>query len=243
MKVEWFNESNYKPSDLAVIWGVRFPKIIEGQKQHGSDFLVMERGYIGDRMKFTSMGFNGLNNRAEFHAKDMPADRWNKYFDGMMRPWKTESGYILLIGQVAGDSSIKGRIILTDWLKEVVAELRQIHPGKEIIFRPHPLSRQNQEIPGAEKSRGRLDQDLSGADICVTYNSNTGVEAVIAGVATITMDRGAMAYDVTSHAPDVPIIKPDRGQWAYDMAYKQWTEEEIASGEAWEHLKQRYYGN
>lgn len=240
INAEWLYDRSYKPSDLAVIWGMRFPQIIKGQKENGNDFLVMERGYVGDRMKFTSMGFNGLNNRADFHAENMPDDRWDKYFDGMMKHWKTEDGYILLIGQVAGDSSIKDRIILTDWLNEVVAELSKIYPGKEIVFRPHPLSRQNQNIPGTENSNGSLEQDLSGAGLCVTFNSNTGVEAVLAGVPTITMDRGAMAYNVTSHALDVPICKPDREQWAYDMAYKQWMMEEIASGEAWEHLKQRY---
>ena len=71
-KAEWMHQSHYKPSDLAVIWGVRFPNIIQGQKQHGGDYLVLERGYFRDRMNYFSLGYNGLNGKAM-------ENRWQVY--------------------------------------------------------------------------------------------------------------------------------------------------------------------
>lgn len=241
LKSEWLYDKSYKPSDLAIIWGMRFPNVIEGQKQNSSDFLVMERGYIGDRTKFTSIGFNGLNGRAEFHAVNMPSDRWGKHgFQALMKPWDDAGLYILLIGQVDGDNSVKGRINMKQWLSETACQLNDNFPAINIVFRPHPLSRQGYLVKGTSKSHGSLADDLYRARMCVTFNSNTGVDAVLAGTPTVTLDRGAMAYDVTSHDLTDWPTKPDRTQWAYDMAYKQWTEEEIANGDAWDHLKRRY---
>ena len=67
----------------------------------------------------------------------------------------------------------------------------------------------------------------------VTFNSNTGVEGVLAGVPTVTMDEGAMAYPVTGHKL-VDIVTPDRMAWAYALAWKQWRMEEMFSGVCWD---------
>jgi hypothetical protein len=56
----------------------------------------------------------------------------------------------------------------------------------------------------------------------------------------IAIDRGSMAWDMARHEITLKRITPNRDQWLYDLAYKQWTLEEIAAGEAWEHLKKRY---
>jgi hypothetical protein len=52
------------------------------------------------------------------------------------------------------------------------------------------------------------------------------------------MDPGSMAWDVTEHdlsRIEFPI-KPDRDQWAANLAYTQWTMDEMARGWAWAHL-------
>jgi len=230
--------------DLAVFWSHRPYHIMEQQKKYGHDYLVMERGYVGNRMNWTSLGFNGLNNRAEFHADNMPGDRWNKYFPKMMKSWKDTGNYILLIGQLEGDESIKGRVKMSKWLQNAFIALKIRYPKDKIVFRPHPLTvsqkRTGIEIKGADKSVGPLGDDLKNAKLCVTYNSNTGVESVLAGVPTIAIDKGAMAFDMTTHNLNDNPIKPNRKQWAFNLVYKQWNLEEISRGIAWDHLKQRY---
>lgn len=230
--------------DLACFWGHNHTRqrIINRQKEQGRDYLVFERGYIGDRFKWTSVGFNGLNGYAEFHAYNMPNDRWDRFFgDEWLKPWKYSGKHVLICGQVPGDASIK-HTDHSKWLREAVALCQQQYPSKKILFRPHPVSVNRgglKKIEGAETSTGSLAEDLAGSFCAVTFNSNSGVDAVLAGVPAVTMDEGAMAYNITSHKIG-KIIRPDRTQWAYNMAYCQWTEEEIANGDAWEHLKRRY---
>jgi len=63
----------------------------------------------------------------------------------------------------------------------------------------------------------------------MTYNSNTGVEAAMAGRPVIAMDEGSMAYEIAGHQV-TDIITPDRTAWAHALAWKQFTIDEIQSG-------------
>lgn len=229
----------FKGAELVVSWGHRRHDIIKRQKKDGNDYLVMERGYFGDRFNWTSLGFNGLNGMAEFHNENSPPDRWRPHAH-LMKPWKHGGEYVLLLGQVAGDASLDGTDI-NRWCEETATRLKWILQ-KAVVFRPHPLSRQTNGIDGVRTINGSLKDALSGAFLAVTFNSNSGVDAVLAGVPTVACDRGSMAWPVTKHTVDMEdmITRPDREQWAHNLAYCQWKPAEISNGSAWEHLKQRY---
>lgn len=236
-KGSWLNVANYEPSDLAVIWGVRHPHIIQGQRERGLDYLVMERGYFGDRMKCCSLGFNGLNGHAEFCAENSPADRWEKH--GVeVKPWRTGGDYALVMGQVDGDQSVQG-VDLPVWYCEVLQKLGE-KTDAPIYFRPHPQARQRVGFSGFDGLKTwSLDEALGGAFVAVTYNSNSGVDAALAGIPVVAMNRGSMAWEVASREVDFGHT-PDRAQWLNDLAHKQWTIEEIAAGDAWAHLQRKY---
>jgi len=215
-------------SDIAVVWGERNRKHAESIARK---VLVLERGYFQDRFTLTSIGWDGLNGRADFCNADSPPDRWLKH--GVpVSDWKEGGRYVLILGQVPGDMSHRHADI-NQFYADSISRLSD--SGLSVVFRPHPL--------GSVKPQGclvdadsTLEQSLSGAAYCVTFNSNSGVDAVLAGVPTITMDKGAMAWDVTGHNYAEPP-RPDREQWLNNLAYCQWDEAEIESGEAWQHLK------
>jgi len=237
-KGSWANQAHYRPSDLAVIWGHRFPHIIKGQKEYGGDYLVMERGYFKDRMTYCSMGYNGLNGRAEFLAENSPPDRWEKH-GTEVKSWKTDGKYILLMGQVSGDQSLQG-INIRMWYQEVIEKIKGL-TDMPVFFRPHPVARQQEtglDCDGYE--RGTLAESLQDAYLAITFNSNTGVDAVINGIPVIAMDKGSMAWNMAQHEITLEQSMPDRNQWLYDLGYKQWLPKEIANGDAWEHLKRKY---
>jgi len=239
IKPELSNYRNVMKCDLAVFWGHRPKHIINRQRGSGKDYLVMERGYIGDRFKWTSMGFNGLNGRADFVVKNMPADRFDNHWK--LEPWKTGGDYILLIGQVLGDASVK-HINFKKWALEAAEKIKE-HYDLPLRFRPHPVEVKRSseyKIPGTIQSIRSLDLDLKEAAAVVTFNSNTGVESVLAGVPTVAVDKGSMVYNQASNKIEDPWVYNDRKQWACDLAYKQWNLAEIQSGLAWEHLKRRY---
>jgi len=85
---------------------------------------------------------------------------------------------------------------------------------------------------------GSLDDALRWAGLVVTMNSNTGVDAVMAGVPGVVCDVGSMAWPVSSIGLGADPVRPDREDWFAAMAWRQWTLEELASGSAWEHVQQ-----
>lgn len=227
-----------QPADLYVVWGHRRGQIFDRQKREGRHYLVMERGYFRDRFAYTSLGYDGLNGRADFCNADVPGDRWEKH--GVpLAPWRNpRRGYVLLLGQVYGDASLAG-VHYANWLRHVSAQLRAM--GREVVFRPHPLA-PSSRVERVQVVGGTLAEAFAGARCALTYNSNSGVDAVLAGVPLITTDRGSMAWDVAAHSllqvDDPPT--PDREAWAHRLAYCQWTEAEITSGEAWDHLRRKF---
>lgn len=209
-------------------WGWRIGKLL---RQAGHEVLVMERGYLGDRFEWSSLAWNGLNGRAVFPpAPHDQGERFKKYFS--MLPWKSGGENVLIMGQVPGDASLQGRN-LVPWYQQAAKKAEAAY-GLPVHFRPHPVALRKGHrhvIRGTTRSTGSLEAALANAAVVITYNSNSGVDAVLAGVPTIAVDEGSMAAAVTGKSIG-EIITPAREQWAAELAWKQWRLDEIASGEA-----------
>lgn len=218
-------------------WGWR-----RGQtyRQSGHEVLLMERAYLGDRFKWISLGWNGLNGFATFPTQDDGGARFREHFGHLMQPWRPvgSGDYVLLVGQVPGDMSLRGRD-LNPWYARV-AEVAQDTYGLPVVFRPHPqaakLGHRTPNVPRTTLSTRTLAEDLAGAAACLTWNSNTAVESVLAGVPTVSMCKGSMAYDVTGHVIG-DMLRPDRDEWAARLAWCQWLPEEIAEGKPFWNLQ------
>jgi len=219
--------------NVAVCWGWRKGRILRAA---GRDVLLLERGYMGDRYSYTSIAWNGLNGLGQF--PDYPPDG-GKRFRSMglaLAPLRYIHGggqYVLLVGQVPGDMSLRGANLLP-WYKHTAAQAAAQF-GLPVAFRPHPhaLARgHGQNIPGCRTDTGPLSDALSGAAVVVTYNSNAAVDALLAGVWTVCHDAGSMAWPVAAQSLDGVCHYERREPWAHELAFKQWTLGEIASGEA-----------
>lgn len=208
-------------------WGWRLGAAL---RQQGHEVLVMERGYLGDRFMWTSLGWNGLNGYAEFPAHP-ESGRFNQHHK--MRPWReTDGKYVVVMGQVPGDASLRGRNMVP-WYESVAVMAADAY-GLPVLFRNHPVAAQkghNIRPRHTAPAAGTMEDVLKDAHVVITYNSNSAVDSVLAGVPTVTMDRGSMAWDVTGHNIG-ELVKPDRAAWAEQLAWKQWTIDEITSGEA-----------
>jgi hypothetical protein len=239
---------HYKPSDVAVVMGVfkrkvqaSWPRgsVIRAQGYNGLDCLILETGYVNRGSRLTNhyaLGWNGLNRRADFCNRNSPPDRSEK-LAVTLKPWKDGGDYILLCGQVPWDASVD----FTDhvqWLRDIAVAIKAVS-RIPLRFRPHPLGGPIVDV-AAELSQGTLQDDLSHAKCVVNFNSNTGVDAVLAGVPTIVFDIGSMVWDhKLTDFENLP--KPDRQQWIQDLCYAQWTPQEMRSGEAWAHVSKRLF--
>ena len=210
-------------------WGWRQGKIL---RDAGHEVLVMERGYIGNRFSLSSLAWNGLNGYGEFpNIENCDSARFDNV--ATLKPWKHDGEYVLIMGQVPGDASLRGRNLMP-WY-ESVAVLAADFYGLPVLFRPHPVAIKRgarQQPRHTQVCRAdSLEKSMSKAAVVITYNSNSAVDAVLAGVPTIAYDAGSMAYPVTAHSIG-ELVRPDRQQWANDLAWCQWSIDEIRDGTA-----------
>jgi hypothetical protein len=222
--------------DLLVLWGVRQQSVIAAARADGIEVCIVERGYLGDRFKWSSVSFGGgLNGLGHFRGTSADPARLERNFPGVLQPWSLKDGYALLIGQVPGDMSLHGAN-MPRWYFETAADL--MRAGYDVRFRAHPQAvERGYMLPtlpeGVSTIAGSLADAMAGAAQVVTFNSNTGVEAALAGIPLMAHDRRSMAWDVASHSVYARQT-PDRQEWAARLAWKQFTLSEIASGFCWE---------
>jgi len=79
---------------------------------------------------------------------------------------------------------------------------------------------------------------LKNAHCMVSYTSGSSIDSILEGVPVIPGSEYNFVYDISSHTLD-DIENPklgDRKQLLYDLAYAQWSVQEIEKGTAWEHL-------
>lgn len=200
-----------------MVWGWRVGAQLRRQ---GYDVLVLERGYLADRFEYTSIAWNGLNGRGDFPACPDDGGARFRSLGLRLQPLSSEGEYVLLIGQVPGDAALQGKDLMP-WYEQQVS----MH-SEPVLFRPHPAAVSRgawRPVKGAETSHGPLERALGGASKVITFNSNTGVDAMLAGKPVSCADEGSMIWGVDL---------ADREQWASSLAWKQWTVAEIASGDA-----------
>jgi hypothetical protein len=235
----------YKPSDVAVVFGVykkQIPisqgrgRVIAKQQIRNLKTIVLETGYVNrgsGEDKHYAAGLNGLNGRADFKNKGMPYDRSSLL--PPMKPWRGSGEHVILCGQVPWDAAVDFTNHVK-WLIETAAVL-QLLTKRSIVFRPHPLAKLP-NLTDCIYSTKPLIEDLQNAHVCVTFNSNSGVESIINGIPVYAFDIGSMVYQVSNKLwteLECPRM-PDRTQWYNDLAYTQWLPSEMAEGKTWKHL-------
>lgn len=220
-------------SPIVACWGWR-----AGIKyrEAGKQVLVLERGYIGDRFSWTSLGWNGLNAHAKMPIIDDGGNRFRKYHSSLLkdRDYSTND-YVLLIGQVPGDAALRG-LNLSSWYQQMKEDCERIY-SLPVRFRPHPRAPAGAYPKSLEQHTGDLADAMLNARAVVTFNSNTAVEAVLAGKSALSFDDGSMAREVTSHVLG-DDYNGDRMDWAHKLAWKQWQLSEIEDGSAINYLLQ-----
>lgn len=234
---------SYEPCDVAVIFGgvkkaypPTYAKRKVLSKHYGRRLIMVESAFVG-RGLYHQVGWGGAAGHGDFRAdKNPPLDRWEQM--GFAEDWRTiKNGFIVVMGQLPRDVQVQD----TDhrkWCRETVAYYDSI--GLPVVFRPHPKVNDVMEygVPAQFIDPRDLETTLRTARTVVTWNSTSAVDAVVAGVPTITMDRGSFAWDVTAHDLDVLDHTCDRERWLALLGYAQWTDAELASGEAWRWLTQ-----
>ena len=214
--------------------------VIRAQEAAGKPPWCIERAFLLDRDEWSSLSIGGFGvNGGEFRAEGMPPDRWEK-LGIKLKPWSEGGDYILLCAQVPWDVQVQDEDHL-HWIEAAMDAIQQ-HTGRPIVFRGHPKAWRQRDpylpvVAFSEPPQTTFEEDVAHAHAVVCYNSNVSVIATICGVPVFT-GAFSMAHPIANRdwslLDDPP--KPDREQWAWDLAYKQWCVEEFKEALPWLHL-------
>jgi len=246
-------EDGYSDCDIAVVFGVG-KRAVEASHARGAiiyehhfrakkPVVIIERGFI-KRDQYYGVALNGLNGIGDFFNDHSPSDRWELL--GVELEARTPRAahmrppHILVCGQVPWDASVQ-HTHHEKWCQETVRYCYQ-NSDFPVVFRPHPSTAQHDYGLGGYTSTNSFDDDVANAHCVVTFNSTTSALAALKGVPIFTLDRGSMAYglglqNMTKDNLANPHLNLElREAWAHDIAYAQWTVEEMKTGIVWDRI-------
>ena len=239
----------YEPCDVAVIFGLvkraykaTWAKQAVLNRHRGARLLVVESAFVR-RGDYWAVGWGGINGHADFLNNGVPDDRW-RAMGIKTRPWRSPRDVkasrlspVVVCGQIPRDTNVQD----TDhpaWCRQIMAWLKA--ERIPAMFRPHPRVGDPgiYGIRDALWDTSPLADTLNWARSFVVFNSTSGVDAALAGVPVVALDRGAFCWPVASHALaqlHVPRC-PSRRAWLAGLGYSQWTLDEMRAGAPWRHL-------
>jgi len=205
--------SRTRESDVAILLGTTLWREVEGTGK----YLLVDRCSFGDTNQWVSLVWNGHGRRGDHRVPEDLGDRWER-IQVPIEPWRKpqEGDRVVLCGQ---------HLPYTPCYRDLEAWYAAVPNATH--FRPHPHGTNPTGLPNW--------RHFGGVGLMVTLNSSIAVEAVMLGIPAVTMDGAAMAWDVTSHIPEV-AWHCDRMDWLHWLAWTQWHHDEIRAGEPIRHL-------
>jgi hypothetical protein len=245
-------EENSYDADVAVIWSVlwngrmaRNELVWNYYHNKNKPVVVLEVGAL-NRGRLWKVGVNGINGSGYFGPTGMDSKRRNMLGINI-EPWK-QSNDIIICLQHSRSEQWENMPVLEMWVDKIISETRNISDRK-IIVRTHPRHRiqfkhnykdvilDNPRSVDAVNDSINFKNALSSAWAVINWNSNPGVVAALHGIPVFTGPT-SLAKPIANldfRMIEKPLM-PNRDQWANDLAYTEWTIDEIAGGEPLDRL-------
>jgi len=239
------HQSVQQREDVAVIWSVLWNGRMAGNQsiyhrslQTSRPIVVLEVGGIQRGITW-KVGLNGINNGC-FSTDNLDPTRAEK-LGLVLKPWQDCGNSILICGQHERSLQWQGMPRTAQWVDETTKTIRK-YTDRKIVIRSHPrcpftflesrhlnvVREVPRMIPGSYD-----DYDLKFKDThaVISWSSNPGIRAVIAGVPAFVGPK-SLAYNVAN--TDLKNIenpqKLDRQHWINEYAHTEWNLKEIAEG-------------
>ena len=233
--------------DVGVIWSVLWngrmannKEIWDHYRSQNKPVIVLEVGGI-KRGTTWKVGINGINKEANFGPKGNGPER-AKLLNLKLQPWRTSGRDIIICGQHDKSHQWRDMPTMSSWVLATIETIRH-HTARPIIVRPHPRCRfplpelkefKNASYETPQQLQNTYDDfnfDFHNAWAVINWSSNPATQAVIGGI-PIFVGPQSLAWDVANESLTTinePVM-PDRQQWLNDLAYTEWTTEEISQG-------------
>lgn len=224
--------SVYAPHHAADV-GVMYGWKRHQQLQRYARFVYADLGYW-QRDNYYRLAVGGWGPE-RYVCAGLPASRLEA-LGLQLKPWREQGNEIIVAGATAKAAGEHG-LGYMEWERRAVARLREC--GRKVVYRPKPNDRLAQPIAGAGYDTRPISEALANAWALVTHHSNSAVDALLAGIPVHCEIGAAAAMSVPlDQIGEAPLVE-GREQFLADVAWLQWTLDEMRSGEAWAHLKDR----
>jgi hypothetical protein len=236
-------EGAVRAGDALVIWNRygRSEQIANRFEREGGIVFCAENGYLGTGGEVPKYAANAGPKPGLYYALALSqhngAGRWKtgdaKRFRQLgvsLTPWRQHGDHVLVCPS-RGIGSAKLRPP-SNWLTDTVQAIQE-RTKRPVRVRLHPGN-------GAPKKP--LDADLQNAWAVVIWSSSAGVHALVRGIPVVCLagswicKRAAYAEIKSIDETQVSISEEQRLAAMNDLAWCQFTLEEIASGEPFRHL-------
>jgi hypothetical protein len=230
-------------ADVAVGYGQRAPELFAAYRAAGHHFVYIDLGYW-DRKPLHD--YLAGCHKVVVDARDPNAYLMQRGHEGRrfkalglrVRPWRTTGTHIVLAGMSAKAARTSGYGYLE--FERATATMLRALTDRPIVYRPKPSGNDRTDIKGTRicPTTMTLDDCLADAWAVVTYRSNVGVDALVAGIPIYTVEGAARLLSM----PSLDLIRdpplPDnRSAFMSALAWAQWTPEEMATGACWAWLR------
>lgn len=235
-----------KMPDIAVFYGLegQLPLIFSDYVASGRWAVYVDLGYWGRREGGRWSGYhkvvvNARHPSAYFRAPQHDRKRISRFRGLLAQPW-TESGNHILLAGMGDKGALAEGFAPEEWERGAIERIRKV-TDRPILYRPKPSWKTARPIPGtlwSDPQQRVIEQELQNCWAVVTHHSNVAVDALVAGIPTFCWD--GVAAGLSSQSFDEierPLFPDGRDAWMADLAYTQWSVEEIAAGACWSHLR------
>lgn len=195
-------------------------------------FAYADLGYW-NRESYYRFSVNGWSPEGYVH-QGLPRSRFDRL--GLdIKPWRSAGREIVVAGSTAKACADHG-IRYQSWERKAIERLKD--SGFPVVYRPKPNDFAATSIGGVSIDRRPVSEALASAWAVVTHHSNMAIDALLAGVPIHCETGAAAAFSVPIDQIADPPLLDGREQFLFDVAWLQWTLDEMRVGECWRHLRQ-----
>lgn len=226
--------------DFACMVGVKSAVLWKDMYQSGVIPIIFDKGYSrhkrGGWCEFWRIAVGAHNPTLTTLTKfEYPSDR----FEAMsleVKPWRETGNHILICGSSEKYHDFYGLHHPTTFAKKLVARIKE-YSKRPIIYRPKPSWKGATPLEGTifSDSKQPLSEVLKDCHCVVTHGSNASFEAALMGIPSVIVGEAVMrpCSSISLHDIEHPYLG-DREPVFNALGYHQWTNSELASGEAFE---------
>lgn len=258
--VQKIGKSNFRDDvvldgDVYCMVGVKSLKMFRRVQAAGKHVLYFDKGYFRHRgpnrtWEYWRVCVDDHHPTNYIANAQHGATRWNRTSKRRaieVNNWRESGGHIVYAGSSEKYHAFCGLPQPTEYAQAVIAELKQ-RTNRLIVYRPKPSWQDAVPIAGTSYS-GPLDSiydALQGAHCLVTNGSNSAFDAVVQGVPCIVLGNAITRPISSTSLEDIekpPLADGNRKlQWLSNLAWCQFTEQEMAEGLAWTAIRPQFFG-